>query len=253
MRIDILHEVVRWQRAKARQGTHKTKDRSEVSGGGKKPWPQKGSGRARQGSRRAPQWRGGGTVHGPVPRSYAYALPKKVRRLGLKCALSAKANEGRLLVLDSLKLSSPKTKHMVEKLERLLEGQPRLNVLLVDLAKDGEDGGEIMRRAARNIPGVEIVPALGTNVYSIVRRDVLVMTKSAVDAVVERLRRPINRLGAAGLAFQAKLQQRRREQAAARRVQQLVLEAEQQRVPSASEVLAAKAAVAAAAERLAAQ
>eukprot|EP00878_Enallax_costatus_P007065 GHUV01007404.1.p1 GENE.GHUV01007404.1~~GHUV01007404.1.p1 ORF type:complete len:353 (+),score=105.41 GHUV01007404.1:281-1339(+) len=209
VRIDIINEVIRWQRAKARQGTHKTKDRSEVRGGGKKPWQQKGSGRARQGSIRAPQWRGGGVVHGPKPRSYAFALNKKVRRLGLKCALSAKANEGRLIVLDSLQPDQLKTKFMYAKLQNLLQDQPRISVLVMDSDKSGEDGGLALRRTARNIPGVEIVPARGANVYSIVRRDVLVITKAAADSIVERLRRPINRLGAAGLAFQDKLQQRR--------------------------------------------
>lgn len=218
VRVDIINEVVRWQRAKARQGTHKTKDRSEVRGGGKKPWQQKGSGKARQGSIRAPQWRGGGIVHGPVPRSYEYALPKKVRRLGLKCALSAKAHEGRLLLLDSLMPDSPKTKHMHTKLQQLLQGHPRISVLLMDSDKMGDDGGEVLRRAARNIPGVEIVPAVGANVYSIMRKDVLILTKAAADSIVERLRRPINRLGAAGLAYRQKLQQRR--QALARLQQQ---------------------------------
>lgn len=109
VRRDILHRVVRWSLAAAQQGTHKTKTRSEVRGGGRKPRPQKGSGNSRQGTIRAPQWRGGGIVHGPVPRSHAHKLPKRVRRLGLQCALSAKAWEGRLLVLDSLRPEEPKT------------------------------------------------------------------------------------------------------------------------------------------------
>eukprot|EP00775_Hariotina_reticulata_P001256 gene1255-1596_t len=154
---------------------------SEVSGGGRKPWQQKGLGRARQGSIRAPQWRKGGVAHGPVPRSYAYALPKKVRRLGLKCALSAKSNEGRLLLVDSLLPDIPKTKLMLQKLQHLLEGNRRMSVLLVDSDKTGDDGGEVMRRASRNIPGVEVVPAAGANVYSILRRDVLILTKPALD------------------------------------------------------------------------
>ncbi|WIA42503.1 hypothetical protein OEZ86_008490 [Tetradesmus obliquus] len=232
VRGDIIHEVVRWQRAKARQGTHKTKERSEVSGGGRKPWPQKGTGRARQGSNRAPQWRGGGIVHGPVPRSYAYALPKKVRRLGLKCALSAKANEGRLLLLDSLHPTSPKTKAIAAKLSHLLQEHPRLNALLVDSAKDGDDGGVMLRRAARNLPGVEILPSIGANVYSIVRKDVLVMTKPALDKLVERLRAPINRLGAAGLAYRAKLEARRQQAAVERRQQRLQQQQQQQQVAS---------------------
>jgi large subunit ribosomal protein L4 len=144
----------------------------------------------------------------------------QVRRLGLKCALSAKANEGRLLLLDSLQPNSPKTKHMAEKLSHLLQEHPRLNALLVDSAKDADDGGVTLRRAARNLPGIEILPSIGANVYSIVRRDVLVMTKPALDALIERLRAPINRLGAAGLAYRAKLEQRRQQLAAAKRVEQ---------------------------------
>ncbi|KAF8063844.1 TRN1 [Scenedesmus sp. PABB004] len=184
VRVDVMHEVVRWQRARARQGTHKTKDRSEVRGGGRKPWPQKGSGRARQGSRRAPHWRGGGVVHGPVPRSYAYALPKKVRRLGLKCALSARANEGRLLVLDSVAPPGPpKTKAMAARLGALLPGRPaqRLSALLVDSGRRGADGGEAARRAAGNLPSVDVLPAAGATVHAILRRDVLVLTRPAVD------------------------------------------------------------------------
>ncbi|KAI8477377.1 MAG: ribosomal protein L4 domain-containing protein [Monoraphidium minutum] len=201
VRLDILHRVVRWQRAKAQQGTHKAKDRSEVSGGGKKPWRQKGTGQARQGSIRAPQWRGGGAAHGPVPRSHAHKLPKKVRRLGLKCALSAKAHEGRLLLLDSLRPDTPKTKLLAARLARLLAGRgPRRSALLIDSAKDGADGGGALRRAGRNLGGIEIVPACGANVYSILRRDVLLMTAAAADALVARLRAPINRLGAAGRA-----------------------------------------------------
>jgi large subunit ribosomal protein L4 len=205
VRLDILHRVVRWQRAKAQQGTHKAKDRSEVRGGGRKPWRQKGTGRARQGSIRAPQWRGGGAVHGPVPRSHAHKLPKKVRRLGLKCALSAKAHEGRLLLLDSLRPTEPKTKELAAKLARLMAGRPRRSALLVDAAKDGADGGAVLRRAGRNLEGVDIVPACGANVYGILRRDVLILTQGAADALAARLRAPINRLGAAGRAHEARV------------------------------------------------
>jgi large subunit ribosomal protein L4 len=215
VRLDILHRVVRWQRAKAQQGTHKAKDRSEVSGGGRKPWQQKGSGRARQGSIRAPQWRGGGAAHGPVPRSHAHKLPKKVRRLGLRCALSAKAHEGRLLLLDSLRPEAPKTKVLAAKLSRLLAGRPRRSALLIDSAKDGADGGGALRLAGRNLEGVDIVPVAGANVYAILRRDVLLMTEAAAAALAARLRAPINRLGAAGRAHEARMRAAAQARAAA--------------------------------------
>lgn len=206
VRLDILHRVVRWQRAKAQQGTHKAKDRSEVRGGGRKPWQQKGSGRARQGSIRAPQWRHGGAAHGPVMRSHAHKLPKKVRRLGLKCALSAKAHEGRLLLLDSLCPEQPKTKLLASKLARLLAGRgERRSALLIDSAKDGEDGGEALRRAGQNLAGVDIIPACGANVYSILKRGTLLLTQAGAEALVARLRAPIQRLGAAGRAHEERM------------------------------------------------
>eukprot|EP00890_Picochlorum_soloecismus_P004822 jgi/Picsp_1/5340/NSC_02701-R1_50s ribosomal protein l4 len=191
IRIDILHRVVRWQLARKQQGTHKTKTRSEVRGGGRKPWKQKGTGRARQGTIRAVQWRGGGVVHGPVVRSHAHKLQRRVRRLGLKCALSAKASEGRLMVIDSLKPETIKTKEMDNHIENLMKEAPRKSLLFVDTDKQGEDGGEDLRTSIRNIPWVDAIPAPGLNVYSILRRDYLVMSKDAVDATVERLRRPI--------------------------------------------------------------
>lgn len=141
IRRDILHRVVRWQLARRQQGTHKTKTRSEVRGGGRKPWNQKGSGRARQGTIRAPQWRGGGVSHGPVPRSHEHGLQKRVRRLGLKCALSAKAWERRITVVDSLRPEDFKTKTMDGHMTALLEEAPRRSALLVDSEKDGLDGG----------------------------------------------------------------------------------------------------------------
>jgi large subunit ribosomal protein L4 len=141
IRRDILHRVVRWQLARRQQGTHKTKTRSEVRGGGRKPWNQKGSGRARQGTIRAPQWRGGGVAHGPVPRTHQHDLQKRVRRLGLKCALSAKAWERRVIVVDSLRPVDFKTKTMDGHVAALLEGAPRRSVLMVDSDKDGLDGG----------------------------------------------------------------------------------------------------------------
>jgi len=141
IRTDILHRVVRWQLARRQQGTHKTLTRSEVRGGGAKPWQQKGSGRARQGTIRAPQWRGGGVVHGPVPRSHEHSLFKRLRRLGLKCALSAKAWERRLIVVDSLGPVDSKTKTMDGHIGALLEGASRRSALLVDSDKEGLDGG----------------------------------------------------------------------------------------------------------------
>jgi large subunit ribosomal protein L4 len=195
VRLDIMHRVIRWQLAKRRQGTHKVKTRSEVSGGGKKPRPQKKQGRSRQGSIRAPHFRGGGVVFGPVPRSHAIELPKKVRRLGLRSALSAKLNEGRLIIVESLKPEHPKTRAMAAHLAALLSQQQRLSACLVDSDKAGADGGSWLRRAAGNIPHVEVVPQGGANVYSILNKDVLVMTRQAAAALCERLLTPINRCG----------------------------------------------------------
>ncbi|GMH40746.1 hypothetical protein BSKO_08650 [Bryopsis sp. KO-2023] len=193
VRKDILQQVVRWQLAKKQQGTHKTKKRGEVSGGGRKPWAQKGTGRARAGSIRPPHFRGGGVAHGPVPRSHEYKLNKKVKRLGLKCALSAKASEDRLLVVDSLKMEDGKTKNLHERLSALLGGTPRTSVLMIDTGKEADDGGALVRQAGGNISGVEILPVEGLNVYSVLKRDTLVLTRNAVDIATERLTRPIKR------------------------------------------------------------
>lgn len=190
IRRDILHRVVRWSLAAAQQGTHKTKTRSEVRGGGRKPRPQKGSGNSRQGTIRAPQWRGGGIVHGPVPRSHAHQLPKRVRRLGLQCALSAKAWEGRLLVLDSLQPEEAKTKVMDAHLNELLAGAPRRSVLFVDTHVKSEEG-QLLRRASANLPWVDCMPAVHLNVYRILQRDYLVISRAAADELLERLRRPV--------------------------------------------------------------
>ena len=148
----VLFEAVIMQRASLRQGTHKTKNRAEVSGGGRKPWRQKGTGRARQGSIRAPQWRGGGTVFGPVPRSYSYKLPKKVRRLAIKSALSSKVLENEIIVLDNLALEAPKTKEMVKILNNLSVDRKALIVT--------DDVNENVVLSARNIPGVTVVTGL---------------------------------------------------------------------------------------------
>jgi len=192
VRRDILHRVVRWQRAKKQQGTHKAKNRAEVRGGGRKPWRQKGTGRARQGSIRAPQWRGGGKAHGPVPRSHAHKLPRKVRRLGLKCALSAKAVENRLMIMDSIQAEEHRTKVFNEKLTSLLNGAPRISVLMMDCAEEAKNG-KLVRMASRNIPGVTLFEAAGANVYDILKHDILVMTQGAVNDVTKFLRSAIKR------------------------------------------------------------
>lgn len=179
-RKDILHRVVEWQRAKARAGTHKTKTRSEVSGTGKKPFKQKGSGNARQGTLRAPQHEGGGRAHGPVVRSHAYNLTKKVRALGLRHALSAKQAEGKLLVLDEAKLKAAKTKDVAAKFAALGLTKP--------LFITGAMVDEGFAKAARNLVGVDVLPTAGANVLDILRHKELVLTKEAALALQERLK-----------------------------------------------------------------
>jgi len=173
----VLFEAVVMQRASQRQGTHKTKIRSEVAGGGRKPWKQKGTGRARQGSIRSPQWRGGGTVFGPVPRSYSYKLPKKVRRLAIKSALSSKVLEENVLVLESLVFESPKTKEFIGVLQALSVNS---KALIVTANLD-----ENVALSARNIPGVTVLTADGINVLDVLNHDKLIMTKAAVEKVEE--------------------------------------------------------------------
>jgi large subunit ribosomal protein L4 len=188
VRVDILHRVVRWQLARRQQGTHKTKTRSEVRGGGRKPWQQKGSGRARQGTIRAVQWRGGGVVHGPVVRSHAHSLQKRVRRLGLKCAVSAKLQEGRLIVVDTLDPSDCKTSFLQERVDALLgDAAQRRSALFVD----AEEISDNLFMGTRNIPWVDVIPIRGLNVYSILQRDYLIMSTDAVTAFVERMKKPI--------------------------------------------------------------
>ncbi|MGM0754389.1 MAG: 50S ribosomal protein L4 [Bacillota bacterium] len=175
----VMTEAVLMQRASLRQGNHKVKNRSEVRGGGRKPWRQKGTGRARQGSIRSPQWRGGGTVFGPVPRSYSYKLPKKVRRLAIKSALSSKVVEENILVLEALSFDAPKTKEFANVLKGLSVDSKTLVIT------DGLD--ENVALSARNIPGVTVVPADGISVLDVIGHDKLVMTKSAVEKVEEVL------------------------------------------------------------------
>src|SRR5690606_36504168 len=165
----VLFDAVIMQRASLRQGAHKTKIRSEVAGGGRKPWRQKGTGRARQGSIRSPQWRGGGTVFGPIPRCYSYKLPKKVRRLAIKSALSTEVLEENILVLDNLVLETPKTKDMVAALKGLNVERKALIVTA--------DTNEAVELLARNIPGVTVVAANGVSVLDVLSHDKLVMTK----------------------------------------------------------------------------
>ena len=175
----VLFDAIVAQRASLRQGNHKVKNRSAVAGGGRKPWRQKGTGRARQGSIRSPQWRGGGIVFGPTPRSYAYKLPKKVRRLALKSALSAKVLEQKLVVLDALTFEAPKTKAFVEVLKAL---SIEKKALFVTAELD-----ENVVKSANNIQGVTVVSATGINVLDLVGHDTVVFTKAAVEKVEEVL------------------------------------------------------------------
>jgi large subunit ribosomal protein L4 len=180
VRADILARAVNWQLAKRRAGTHKVKSRNEVQGTSKKPFRQKGTGRARQGSLKGPHQRGGGVAFGPVPRDHAHALPKKVRRLALKTALSAKQAAGELVVLDKAQLSEPKTKVLATHAAKL----GWRSTLIID--GNEMDAGFV--RAARNIAGLDVLPSRGANVYDILRRDTLVLTSSAVEQLVERLK-----------------------------------------------------------------
>ena len=178
-RVDILHRVVRWQRNKAQAGTHKVKTRSETSYSKKKIYRQKGTGGARHGDRNAPIFRKGGVYKGPTPRSHGHDLPKKVRTLGLKHALSAKAKEGSLVILDKA-TSSGKTAELAKQVKDL--GWKR--ALVIDGA---EVNGEFVQ-AARNIEGLDILPTIGANVYDILKRDTLVLTKAGVEALEARLK-----------------------------------------------------------------
>ena len=180
VRRDILARMVNWQLAKRRAGTHKAKGISDISGTTKKPWRQKGTGRARQGSLRSPQFRGGAVIFGPVVRSHEFELQKKVRRLALKTALSAKQAEGKLVVLDKAAVDAPKTGALAEQFRAL--GWD--SVLIIG----GATLDENFARAARNIPKVNVLPQQGANVYDILRRDTLVLTQDAVEALEARLR-----------------------------------------------------------------
>jgi large subunit ribosomal protein L4 len=180
VRRDILARVVNWQLAKRRAGTHKTKGISEIQGTTKKPYKQKGTGRARQGSLRSPQFRGGAVIFGPVMRSHAFDLQKKVRRLGLKTALSVKLGEGKLVVIDTARADEPKTKALQARFEALGWG----SVLIID----GPAVDANFARATRNLPRVDVLPQQGANVYDILRRDTLVLTREAVQHLEARLK-----------------------------------------------------------------
>ncbi len=179
-RDDLLQRVVRWQLAKKQQGTHKTLGRSEVARTGAKMYRQKGTGRARHSTAKAPQFRGGGRAHGPQVRSHAHDLPKKVRALGLKHALSAKAKAEQLIVIDDLSAKEAKTSALTASLKKLGLG----NALMIS-------GAEVdinFKRAAANIPNVDVLPVQGINVYDILRRGTLVLSKAAVEALEERFK-----------------------------------------------------------------
>lgn len=179
-RADILQRMVRWQLARRQAGTHKSKTRTEVHGTTKKMYKQKGTGGARHGAKTAPQFRGGGKAFGPVVRSHAHDLPKKVRALALKLALSAKAKGDNLIVVSDVAVDAPKTKALRERFAKLGLG----NALIIG----GPAVDENFALAARNIPDVDVLPVAGLNVYDILRREKLVLTKAAVDAIGERFK-----------------------------------------------------------------
>ncbi|MEE8823202.1 50S ribosomal protein L4 [Lentilactobacillus sunkii] len=176
---NVVFDAIVMQRASLRQGTHSVKNRSAVRGGGKKPWRQKGTGRARQGSIRSPQWRGGGIVFGPTPRSYSYRLPKKVSRLALKSVLSEKVSDDKLVVVDTLKFDAPKTKEFAELLDKLDVSTKTLVVL--------EDDNEKAVLSARNLENVKVVSAQGINTLDVADHDKVVITKAALSQVEEVL------------------------------------------------------------------
>ncbi len=178
-RKDILHRMVVYQLAKRQAGTHKSKPRNEVRMTSKKMYKQKGTGGARHGNKAAPQFRGGGTAHGPRPRSHAIDLPKKVRRLAMKHALSAKIAANQLIVIDQAALEQAKTASLVERFQKL----GWKSALIVDTAVEANFGA-----AARNIPNIDVLPAIGANVYDILRREKLVLTKAAVASLEARLK-----------------------------------------------------------------
>lgn len=180
VRKDILHRCVQWQRAKRQAGTHKTKTISEISGTGKKPFKQKGTGSARQGSLRSAQMRGGSTIFGPVVRSHAYSLPKKVRKLALKTALSAKAKEGTLTIIAEAALKDTKTAALAQSFKAL----GLTNALIID----GNEIDVSFALATRNLKHIDVLPGMGANVYDILRHKQLVLTQAGLKQLEERLK-----------------------------------------------------------------
>ncbi|GAX03874.1 50S ribosomal protein L4 [Secundilactobacillus pentosiphilus] len=176
---NVVFDTVLMQRASQRQGTHAVKNRSAVSGGGKKPWRQKGTGRARAGSTRSPIWVGGGTIFGPTPRSYAYHLPKKVTRLALKSVLSQKVIDGSLVVVDAFSFDQPKTKEFAQSLSSLNVSTKTLVVL--------EEDNKNAELAARNLANVKVIDAKGINVLDVINSDKLVLTQAALSQIEEVL------------------------------------------------------------------
>lgn len=176
---NVVFDAIIMQRASLRQGTHKVKNRSAVRGGGRKPWRQKGTGRARQGSIRSPQWRGGGVVFGPTPRSYSYKLPKKVRRLAIKSVLSSKVADENVIVVDALNFDAPKTKEFAQVLNNLNVDTKVLVVV--------EDGNDFTALSARNLTGVTVVSPSNVSVLDVVSHEKLIFTQTALTKVEEAL------------------------------------------------------------------
>ena len=180
VRADILHRMVTWQLAKRRAGSRKTLERSEITGSRAKIVRQKGSGGARHGDRKVSQYRGGGVAHGPRVRSHEHKLPRKVRNMAMRCALSSKVKEGKLIILDDISFSSMKTKLLKQALSKLPLGKSTLFV-------SGDKIDENFNKALKNIPMYDMLPTQGANVYDILRRDTLVLSKSSVEQLVSRL------------------------------------------------------------------
>ncbi len=180
VRPHLFYAEVRRQLAKRRRGTHSTKNRSAVSGGGSKPWRQKGTGRARQGTTRAAQWAGGGVVFGPVPRSYEHALPKKVRRQALRSALSLRLREGAITVVDALEIEEYKTRRVIEILAGLALAEGGLLIAI-------DEENRVLECSARNLPRVSVVRVAGLNVYDVLRHPRLLLTKRAVEVIEQQL------------------------------------------------------------------